>query len=216
MKKYCESGHRWKQDSFGDIDWFAFSSDLHNGPECEVCERSFCVHCTPDPGLCPGPNNHDSNETGVMNFLSGADTLDQVLLKCFKFDICRVEQCNLSQEQDECFEHRSGSALIHYGLFWFDVSPAPVGNDVDVWIYKKGMGARNIISVTYLHDCMYKCGNNKWERGAWDRELESAIGYFKTEILREEAKELRAKIQREAEEHEAAQKEREKWEALFR
>ena len=41
--------HRWKQNSRGDIDYFAgVDVGYHNGPLCVKCGFSFCEHCDPD------------------------------------------------------------------------------------------------------------------------------------------------------------------------
>ena len=68
-KKFYEEdprGHEWKmkdreegEDSAGEIDTFAFSHDLHNGPECVKCGYSFCEHCANSIPSCY--NNESSN-----------------------------------------------------------------------------------------------------------------------------------------------------------
>ena len=40
--------HDWARKANGDIDDFAFEVDFHNGPMCERCGYSFCIHCDPD------------------------------------------------------------------------------------------------------------------------------------------------------------------------
>ena len=40
--------HDWKREKDGDIDVFAFDVDFHNGPVCNRCYYSFCIHCDPD------------------------------------------------------------------------------------------------------------------------------------------------------------------------
>lgn len=40
--------HKWKLDRSGKIDLWAWASDFHNGPECEICFATPCVHCKPD------------------------------------------------------------------------------------------------------------------------------------------------------------------------
>lgn len=37
--------HAWRRDSSGDIDWGAFQTDIHEGPECERCGMVFCENC---------------------------------------------------------------------------------------------------------------------------------------------------------------------------
>lgn len=44
-ESYCE--HKWRM-KYGEIDRFAFESGFCNGPVCERCGYSFCVHCNPD------------------------------------------------------------------------------------------------------------------------------------------------------------------------
>ena len=43
------SEHLWykPENEGGDIDW-GWSDNYHNGPVCERCHHSFCVHCDPD------------------------------------------------------------------------------------------------------------------------------------------------------------------------
>ena len=40
--------HMWHKDRYGEIDEFAWESDFHNGPVCELCYSSPCIHCKPD------------------------------------------------------------------------------------------------------------------------------------------------------------------------
>ena len=40
--------HMWRKDGKGEIDEFAWGSDFHNGPVCEVCYATPCIHCKPD------------------------------------------------------------------------------------------------------------------------------------------------------------------------
>ncbi len=52
--------HTWKRAG-GEVDQFAldfeFDGTGHNGPQCSVCELSFCMHCAPEGWTipCPGP-----------------------------------------------------------------------------------------------------------------------------------------------------------------
>lgn len=54
-------GHVWKRDDivFPDgyvpPDTFAYSIGYHNGPECESCGFSYCIHCTSRITKCPRP-----------------------------------------------------------------------------------------------------------------------------------------------------------------
>ena len=48
-----EPTHRWKRDEYGEIDRFAMNSDYHNGPMCERCWASYCLHCNDKaPEVC--------------------------------------------------------------------------------------------------------------------------------------------------------------------
>lgn len=38
--------HLWYRDKNGEIDEWRLDFDIHNGPECQICERTFCMHCT--------------------------------------------------------------------------------------------------------------------------------------------------------------------------
>lgn len=40
--------HIWKKDDNGKIDEWAWDYEFHNGPECEICHATPCVHCYPD------------------------------------------------------------------------------------------------------------------------------------------------------------------------
>lgn len=49
--------HNWYLDEDGSIDEFASAFDFHNGPCCQDCYHSFCVHCDPkgyDDESCKG------------------------------------------------------------------------------------------------------------------------------------------------------------------
>ena len=50
--------HRWILDEHGNIDKWQFEyGDIHNGPKCELCGFTFCMHCNPeymDLDDCPG------------------------------------------------------------------------------------------------------------------------------------------------------------------
>lgn len=39
--------HDWERDEEGKIDEFATVYEYHNGPRCNRCGYSFCIHCTP-------------------------------------------------------------------------------------------------------------------------------------------------------------------------
>lgn len=45
-KEYAE--HKWIRKENGEIDDFAMESGFHNGPVCERCGYSFCIHCEQD------------------------------------------------------------------------------------------------------------------------------------------------------------------------
>lgn len=40
--------HMWSKDDNGEIDDFAWERDFHNGPFCELCYSTPCIHCNPD------------------------------------------------------------------------------------------------------------------------------------------------------------------------
>lgn len=40
--------HMWHRNKNGEIDEWAMEYEFHNGPVCEVCGCSICVHCSPD------------------------------------------------------------------------------------------------------------------------------------------------------------------------
>ena len=43
--------HDWERDEDGRIDEFAMVYEYHNGPYCNRCGYSFCIHCTPGVGM---------------------------------------------------------------------------------------------------------------------------------------------------------------------
>lgn len=57
---YLNSGHVWKENEDGEVDTFATSEDIHNGPECIVCGYAPCWHCEPVPkkGDCQSKSQH--------------------------------------------------------------------------------------------------------------------------------------------------------------
>lgn len=48
-KEYIEAlqaaGHLLRLDDNGVVDDFAMEYEYHNGPMCELCHESWCVHC---------------------------------------------------------------------------------------------------------------------------------------------------------------------------
>jgi hypothetical protein len=42
-------GHVWKLDEDGEIDYFGYDGDVHNGPLCVNCGYGFCHHCVRGP-----------------------------------------------------------------------------------------------------------------------------------------------------------------------
>ncbi len=40
--------HDWETDNNGNIDEWAMSYEVHNGPACQRCGYSFCMHCKPN------------------------------------------------------------------------------------------------------------------------------------------------------------------------
>ena len=78
--------HDWQRTEDGSIDDMAFDVDFHNGPMCQRCGYSFCIHCEDDnvetllesecinerrKKLCPYCMNHISSltlDTGRMMY----------------------------------------------------------------------------------------------------------------------------------------------------
>lgn len=49
---YCmleERGHHLKRLASGEVDYFAYDGDTHNGPCCEKCGECWCEHCYSNP-----------------------------------------------------------------------------------------------------------------------------------------------------------------------
>ena len=40
--------HDWETDKHGNIDEWFMNYEFHNGPACQRCGYSFCVHCKPN------------------------------------------------------------------------------------------------------------------------------------------------------------------------
>ena len=40
--------HLWCKDEDGNVDEWEWDAGFHNGPECQVCHATPCVHCTPN------------------------------------------------------------------------------------------------------------------------------------------------------------------------
>lgn len=40
--------HLWYRDEDGEIDTWRFNVGFHNGPECQICHETLCIHCHPD------------------------------------------------------------------------------------------------------------------------------------------------------------------------
>lgn len=40
--------HLWKKDENGNVNEWAMEFDYHQGPVCERCGDTFCIHCEPD------------------------------------------------------------------------------------------------------------------------------------------------------------------------
>ena len=40
--------HLWCKDEDGNVDEWKWDAGFHNGPECQVCHTTPCVHCTPN------------------------------------------------------------------------------------------------------------------------------------------------------------------------
>lgn len=46
--------HQWYLDKWGKPDQFRLDVDIHNGPQCMRCQRTFCEHCwAPWEDECP-------------------------------------------------------------------------------------------------------------------------------------------------------------------
>ena len=52
--------HKWIKNDDGTVNEWAWVSGHHNGPVCEVCGASPCIHCTHDYDAeeCPGELEH--------------------------------------------------------------------------------------------------------------------------------------------------------------
>ena len=64
--------HMWRKCDDGEIDEFAWDGDYHNGPVCELCHATPCIHCNPDwensecyvtSYRCSECNEHVKNES---------------------------------------------------------------------------------------------------------------------------------------------------------
>lgn len=89
-------GHKWKMSDDG-IDYFAYSTDYHNGPVCKVCGYTFCEHCT--------PNGYDTPcEVSVDNYLSELYTIDI---------INKLLDKNVSITLDYTNSNNTKSCIIH-------------------------------------------------------------------------------------------------------
>lgn len=66
--------HWWKRDENGEIDVIAWYKGFHNGPVCEVCGETPCMHCHPD---------YDEDETCIEHYVCGCGCL----LK-YEFNFC--------------------------------------------------------------------------------------------------------------------------------
>ena len=47
------AGHRLIRNEDGAVDVFRLDAGFHNGPECELCGRSWCHHCEMVASTCP-------------------------------------------------------------------------------------------------------------------------------------------------------------------
>lgn len=52
-------GHDPVLDKDGNVDIFVVDIDIHSGPSCKICKKSWCSHCTGVEGIkkCKGPNS---------------------------------------------------------------------------------------------------------------------------------------------------------------
>lgn len=68
--------HDWKRDAKGEIDYFAYDGDEHNGPVCARCRDSFCHHCdSSERGSCkPTAPSYSTHDAAALE-----------VLKCFAF-----------------------------------------------------------------------------------------------------------------------------------
>ena len=53
--KLEKAGHVLKKDEDGKVDYFAFSYEIHNGPECIKCGEVWCQHCEGRPDFICDP-----------------------------------------------------------------------------------------------------------------------------------------------------------------
>lgn len=69
LAKAAERGHTLKVYGDGDLDIDLFagaSHGIHNGPLCERCQWSTCMHCNADPEAIPvcNPSKRDHHDQG--------------------------------------------------------------------------------------------------------------------------------------------------------
>lgn len=60
-KRLMAKGHQLYRLKDGEVDYFAFENDKHNGPRCVLCDEVVCLNCEPDyePEKCPGEYSTD-------------------------------------------------------------------------------------------------------------------------------------------------------------
>ena len=129
--------------------------------------------------------------------MSGPDTIDQVLVYCQRHHIATTDK-----------------GQVQVGRFLFDVSHHSTGNSIDGYILD-GEDSYHFLNCTWWFLSCYTFNESKWERGAWDHELEKAFGGLRElmvqrmDTLALEEKDGQASRQREADDR------KEKFEMLF-
>lgn len=73
--------HSWVRDDNGEIDYFAYCFDFHNGPRCKRCNYEFCEHCNPG-GLKNTPCTVETWKCPKCKFNFGYCTKDNFCRNC--------------------------------------------------------------------------------------------------------------------------------------
>ena len=70
-KQVTPGGHYFVTDDDGDIDVWQYEAGFHNGPRCENCNQSWCMHCEGlgDLEQCPANNIIEVHETAPRKAL---------------------------------------------------------------------------------------------------------------------------------------------------
>ena len=119
--------------------------------------------------------------------MSGPDTLDRILRRCIRHNICVLE----------------GRDMLQHGRFRFSVYPHDTGCSVIVWVVNDEGECYEIIQGTFWYDSRYCHNTFKWEKGAWDAALTETTDHLKrmadaadAEALRREKAEADARKER--------------------